>query len=80
MENEKQGTTESIEAIILKHCPETDNTLPDKSEWMTDAMREIIDLVCNQRFLFRSDVRQKLTEDAIPIMKAALAEHEELNK
>ena len=42
--------------------------MTDKPEWMADAMREIIDLVCDQSFLFRSDVRQMLTEKAVVII------------
>ena len=40
----------------------------EKQTGLKDAMREIIDLVCDQSFLFRSDVRQMLTEKAVVII------------
>ena len=40
----------------------------EKQTWIKDAMREIVDLICDQKFLFRGDVRQMLTEKAVVII------------
>lgn len=68
------GDTLAIEAEILAYeiqryiVPE-EQTMPEtKPTWVADVAKKIINLVCNQQFSFRNDVRQMLAEKAIAII------------